>query len=321
MYARIIGTGSYLPENIITNKYLEDIVDTSDEWIQSRTGIIERRVVLEEKTSDLALKAAENAIKAANIKPEDIELIIVATITPDSFMPSTACIVQKRIEATNALAFDISAACSGLIFGMDIAAKYIQSGSIKHALVIGAETMSKSVDWTDRNTCVLFGDGASAVVLEASEETGIKEMYMGCDGDLNDYLALKARPIANLIHKEEALDSYLTMDGQEIFKFAARIIKKSLKELEKRDSVSLDEIKYIVPHQANYRIMELVANKMNIPIEKFYMNLEKVGNTSSASIGIALDEMIEKNLLKKNDKVILIGFGGGLTWGAMYIEI
>lgn len=315
MYARISGTGSYLPRKELSNKDLEQIVATNDEWIVSRTGIRKRHVVEGEQTSDLALYASRSALADAGIPAEALDLIIVATITPNTVMPSVACVIQKKLGAKYATAFDITAACSGLIYGMDIANQYIQTGRAQNVLVVGAEAMSQALDWTDRNTCVLFGDGAGAVVLSADDKRGIKGIYTGSDGDLDNYLTLNSQ-----IHEKEA-SPYIHMEGQEIFKFAVRIIRKSLQYLIDNEGLLLNRVKYIIPHQANYRIIEAVAQKMNIPVEKFFMNLDQVGNTSSASIGIALDEMRRKDLIQAGDCIVCIGFGGGLTWGAMTIEL
>ncbi len=319
---KIIGTGSYVPKGITTNDELSRWVETSDEWISSRTGIKERRLSIGENTSELASKAAIKALENANMKPEDIELIIVATITGDSFTPSTACMVQENIGAFNAVAFDISAACSGFIFGLNMSCQFIKGGQMKNALVIGSEVLSKIVDWEDRNTCVLFGDGAGAAILKASKEQGILYNYIGSDGingkeSLNCTAMQVSNPYTKIEKKEE---SFITMDGKEVFRFAVKIIPKSINKILEDTNISLDDIKYIIPHQANLRIVEVAAKKLKVDIERFYVNLDKYGNTSSASIPIALDEMNRKGLLKKGDKIILVGFGGGLTWGSTLIQ-
>lgn len=321
---QVIGTGSYVPSKIVNNNDLSCIVDTNDEWISSRTGIKERRISEGEDTSDMASKAALKAIENAGINVEDIDLIIVGTATPDSFIPSTACIVQSNIKAINATCFDISAACSGFVYGLDIATQFIRTGSIKTALVIGAETLSKVVDWNDRNTCVLFGDGASAAILKASDIEGILSIYRGSDGTKGQVLTTNAVPVKNPYTSEENLDkrieSTIKMDGREIFKFGVKIIVQGIEKLLENGNCSLEDIKYIVPHQANYRIIELAAKKLGVSNEKFYLNLSKFGNTSAASVGIALDEMVQNNLLKRGDKILLIGFGGGLTYGGLIIQ-
>ena len=323
---QIIGTGSYLPEKVVSNFDLAKIVDTSDEWISSRTGIKERRISEGENTSDLATKAALNAIENSNINPEDIDLIVLGTLTPDSFMPSTACIVQKNIGAINATCFDISAACTGFIFALDIATQFIKTGKSRVALIIGSETLSKVVNWEDRNTCVLFADGAGAAVLKAGDENSILATYSGSEGTKGNHLTCDSIPVKNPYVKEKnivAVDencSTIKMDGKEIFKFAVNIIIQSINELLKIAELQLEDIKYIIPHQANTRIIDFTAKKLGISQSKFFVNLDKYGNTSAASIAIALDEMSRKGMLEKGDKILLVGFGGGLTYGGTIIQ-
>lgn len=321
---QVIGTGSYLPSKVVSNNDLSCIVDTNDEWISSRTGIRERRISEGEDTSDMASKAALKAIKSAGIKVEDIDLIIVATATPDSFIPSTACIVQSNIKAINATCFDISAACSGFIYGLDIATQFIRTGSSKTVLVIGAEILSKIINWEDRNTCVLFGDGAAAAILKTSDVEGILSIYRGSDGSKGKALVSDAIPVKNPYVSKENLDKQVNaairMDGREIFKFAVKIIILGIEKLLADASCSLEDIKYIVPHQANFRIIESAAKKLGVSEEKFYLNLDRFGNTSAASIGIALDDMVKQNLIQRGDKILLIGFGGGLTYGGLIIQ-
>lgn len=318
---KIIGTGRYLPERVITNDDIAKFVDTDDQWISSRTGIKERRLSEGENTSDLAYKAALKAIEKANISSLDLDLIIVATATPDEFMPSTACIVQNKIGAVNAACFDISAACSGFIYGLNIATQFIKTGQSKNALIIGAEVLSKIVDWKDRNTCVLFGDGAGAAILSSSNEKGIISIHAGADGTKGEFLTCLAVPVNNIVTKvEESLSSTIDMNGKEIFKFAVKIIPEGVEAVLKNTGYCIEDIKYIVPHQANSRIIEAAAKKLKVNEEKFYMNLDKYGNTSAATIGIAIDEMVEKGLLLKGDKILLVGFGGGLTWGSALIK-
>lgn len=322
-YARIIGTGRCLPERIITNHDLADIVETSDEWITSRTGIKQRRISTGENTSDLAYKAGLRALEKTEIGAEALDLIICATITPDSFMPSVACIVQDRLGAKKAAAFDLSAACTGLVYGMAVATSFIESGMFQTILVIGAETLSKAMDWTDRGTCVLFGDGAGAVVLQASEEKpGIRAMHMISDGSKQDYLSLPAFPLMNpfVERKDQNLPPYISMKGQEVFKFAVRTISDLIQKVLVKAKMKEADIKYVVAHQANYRIIEQAAKFAGIALDKFFVNLDLYGNTSAATIGIALDEMNEKNLLEPGDKIILVGFGGGMTSGAILVE-
>lgn len=318
---RIIGTGSYAPLNIMTNQQLSEIVDTSDEWIVSMTGIRERHITQGENTSDLAIKAALEALKSARVKAEDIDLIILASTSPDQFLPATACIVQGSIGATNAMAFDISAACTGFIFGLNIGFQFLRTGQFKRALIIGAEVLSKIVDWTDRNTCILFGDGAGAAVIEAGSEKGIISVNSASDGTKGHFLTCPTVDVKNTFTQGNAdFNATLKMEGKEVFKFAVNIIESSMDKILKENNYTLDDIKYVVSHQANFRIIDYVVKKLKADRDKFYMNLDKYGNTSAASIPIALDEMNKKGLLEAGDKIILVGFGGGLTYGAALIE-
>lgn len=318
---KVIGFGGYAPKKVVTNDYLSSIVETNDEWIRSRTGIKERRISEGENTSDIAFKAAKEALDRAGISPEEIDLIIVATTSPDYFTPSTACLVQAKLGAVNALSFDIAAACSGFIYGLNIASQFIKTGQCKYALIIGAEVLSKILDWTDRNTCVLFGDGAGAAVLAESQIPGIISIYSGSDGSKGQFLECPALPVNNLFAADDKTKSVVTMNGKEIFRFAVKIIPEGVQKVLDSSGIKLEDIKYIVPHQANYRIIETAAKKLGINEDKFYLNLDKYGNTSAASIPLALNEMWEKNLINKGDRVILVGFGGGLTWGAALIEL
>ncbi|WP_443661946.1 beta-ketoacyl-ACP synthase III [Clostridium sp.] len=318
---QIIGTGSYAPLNIMTNHELSKIVDTSDEWIVSMTGIKQRHISTGENTSDLATKAATFALKNANIKAEDIDLIIVASTSPDQFVPATACIVQGNIGAVNAMAFDISAACTGFIFALNIAMQFLKTGQRKRALIIGADVLSKIVDWTDRNTCILFGDGAGAAVLEAGSVRGIISINSASEGQKGKFLTCPTVDVKNTYTKgTENFKATISMDGKEIFKFAVKTIASSISRILKENNYTLDDIKYVVCHQANFRIIEFVVRKLKADKEKFFVNLDKYGNTSAASIAIALDEMNKENLLTVGDKIILVGFGGGLTYGASLIE-
>lgn len=319
MAARIIGTGIGVPEHRVTNDYLSTIVDTSDEWIRERTGIRERRISRGETTSNLAVKAAQNALENAGVKASEIDLILVATFTPDSFMPSTACLVQKEIEAMNAVCFDISAACTGFVYALSCAYAYIQAGMYKNALVIGAETISKTVDWSDRSTCVLFGDGAGAVVLK-QDSTCKMTFVQGSDGRKGNVLTYPAKGLSNPMVEEEKEDAYIGMDGQEVFKFAVKKVPECVEELLVKTNTNIEEIKFFCLHQANKRILSSVAKRLKQPEEKFPMNLDHYGNTSAASIPILLDELYRSNQIEKGDKIILSGFGGGLTWGAALIE-
>ncbi|MBU3158935.1 ketoacyl-ACP synthase III [Clostridium frigoris] len=318
---QIIGTGSYAPVNIMTNHELSKIVDTSDEWIVSMTGIKQRHISTGENTSDLATKAAAFALKNANVKAEDIDLIIVASTSPDQFVPATACIVQGNIGAVNAMAFDISAACTGFIFALNIAMQFLKTGQLKRALIIGADVLSKIVDWTDRNTCILFGDGAGAAVLEAGKVRGIISINSASEGQKGKFLTCPTVDVKNTYTKgTENFKSTISMDGKEIFKFAVKTIASSISRILNENNYTLDDIKYVVCHQANFRIIEFVVRKLKADKDKFFVNLDKYGNTSAASIAIAMDEMNKKNLLTAGDKIILVGFGGGLTYGASLIE-
>lgn len=320
--AVICGSGSYTPENRVSNNDLSKIMDTNDEWIYTRTGIKNRHISTGENTSDIACKAGEIAIQDAGFKPDDIDLIIVSTITPDRQMPSVACMVQKKLGAINAAAFDLSAACSGFIYALDVADSMIKSGRFKRILVIGAEILSKSVDWNDRTTAVLFGDGAGAVVLGASEEKGIISSYLAAEGDKGEYLMMEDKPVINPYSKNNSnYSKFITMDGRQVFKFSTRVIVAAINEVLKKSRDTLNDISWIIPHQANGRIISFAADKLGIAKEKFYLNIEEYGNTSSASIAIALDEALKEKKIKKGEKIVLVGFGGGLTYGAMLLQI
>lgn len=326
---RILSTAKYLPKMSVSNNDLSKVIDTNDNWIRTRTGIEKRRITVEENTSSLGTKAALDALKKGGISPEDLDLIIVATITPDYFTPSTACVIQRNIKAYNAFAFDISAACSGFTYGVSIASQFIKGGSVKKALVIGVETLSKLVNWKDRNTCVLFGDGAGSAILTASNEKGIINIQLGSDGRGAELLKCKSSSLTVNSNKlkellnlnEDDLESkFIEMDGKEIFKFAVKVMTKGIEEVLNGSDLNLEDIKYIIPHQANLRIIEHVAKKLGIDKNKFYINIHNYGNTSAASIPIALAEVDEQGLLKNGDNLILVGFGGGLTWAASLIE-
>ena len=319
MTARIIGTGSAVPEQIVTNEDLSKIVETSDEWISSRSGIKERRIAKEETTTSLAILAGKRALENAGIASEEIEVIIVATCTPDYFFPNTACQVQEAIGAKHAVAFDLSAACSGFLFALSTAQAYIKGGIYQKALIIGAETMSKMIDWSDRSTCVLFGDGAGAAVVSA-EETGVLELVQKSDGTGKGVLSCKARETRNLLNHESETKEYLYMEGQPVFKFAVKTVPECVEEVLKKAEVKKEEIRYYILHQANSRIIQSVAKRLKEPEEKFPMNLSLYGNTSAASIPILLDEMNRNGMLNRRDKLVLSGFGAGLTWGAVLLE-
>ncbi len=318
--AEIVGTGRAVPDHIVSNDDLSKIVDTNDEWISDRTGIKERRISTTENTSDLAVRSAQEALNAAGVSPEEVDLIIVATVTPDYFFPATACLVQARIGAPRATSFDISAACSGFIYGLSIARQFIGSGLVKTALVIGSEVLSKVIDWEDRNTCVLFADGAGAAVLKRGEQ-GIISETTGTDGTGAESIQCQAIPLKNkYCDFSQDKHHFLTMNGREIFKFAVRVVPECIEKVLQDAGYQLDDVKYIIPHQANIRILESAAKKLKIDINKFYVNIDMYGNTSGASIPIALDEMVRDGLLKKGDIIIIVGFGAGLTYGAQLIK-
>ncbi|SCY84975.1 beta-ketoacyl-ACP synthase III [Alkaliphilus peptidifermentans] len=320
----ITGTGSALPEKELSNFDLEKMVDTTDEWIRTRTGISCRRVTDENTaTSDLATEAAIKALKDANLKAEDIDLIIVATVTPDLSFPSTACIVQKNLGAIKAAAFDIEAACSGFLYALTIGEQFIKNGFYKNALIIGAETLSKILNWEDRNTCVLFGDGAGAAVIERTEEGyGILSSYLGADGTGGMALTHPAggtRLPVSLDTFEKKLH-YIEMDGSEVFKFAVRVMGKAALEALERSNISLDEIDHMIPHQANIRIIEAAAKRLKLPMDRVVVNLDRYGNMSAASVPVALDETLKNGKIKKGDIIVLVAFGGGLTWASTVMK-
>ena len=321
----IAGTGSYVPERVMTNDDLAQLVDTSDEWITTRTGIRERRIAADgEHTSDLATKAAEKALEQADIKAEDVELIIVATITPDTPTPATACHVQAKLGSYSAVAFDISAACSGFLYAMKIAKRLISDGAYNNALIIGAEKLSSVTNWEDRNTCVLFGDGAGAAVLRRSEEGEgrILATEMGTDGRHTGLLEIKGGGSACPITPANAESNLqtLAMQGREVFKRAVNAMRTAAETVISRAGLTADDIKLIVPHQANLRIIDAIADRLSVPNEKVYVNLDKYGNTSAAAVAIALDEAHREGRFTRGDNIILVVFGAGLTWAATAIE-
>jgi 3-oxoacyl-[acyl-carrier-protein] synthase-3 len=320
----ITGIGSYVPENILTNDDLSKIVDTNDEWIQSRTGIRERRIADKDAaTSDLATAAAQRALEDANIPAEELDLIIVATATPDHLFPSTAAMVQKKLGAKKAAAFDISVGCSGFNYGLIVGANFVQTGMYKKVLVIGAEILSKVVDWEDRNTCVLFGDGAGACVLEPCDESfGILSSELGSDGVNGDVLIIPAGGSVIPASKESVEQKLHTirMDGKEVFKFAVRVMEKSSLEVLKKAGLEKEDIDFLIPHQANTRIIDAAMKKLKLSRDKIHVNLDRYGNTSAASIPVALDEAVSENKIKKGDNVLLVAFGAGLSWASLVIK-
>jgi 3-oxoacyl-[acyl-carrier-protein] synthase-3 len=320
----IIGTGSYVPDKIVTNKDLEKIVETSDEWIVDRTGIKERRIAEPDMaTSDMATKAAQRALVDAGISAEELDLIIVGTATPDMFFPSVACLVQANLKAINAAAFDLTAGCSGFVYSLITASQFIKAGLFKKVLVIGAETLSKILDWTDRNTCVLFGDGAGAAVLsETRSGYGILGADLGADGSGGDLLKLpaggsrmpvSAETVSNRMH-------FVHMNGNEVFKFAVKIMGETAMKSLERAGLTPENVDCLVPHQANIRIIQSAAKRLKLPMDKVFVNVDKYGNTSAASIPIALEEAIHGGKIKNGDVIVLVGFGAGLTWASCVIK-
>lgn len=319
MAVRIIGTGSFLPEKNVSNDELAQYVDTSDEWISSRTGIRNRRIAITETTTSMAVESAKRALEMAGKDPIDVDLIIVATVSPDYGTPSAACQVQAELGADNAVAFDVNAACSGFVFALNVAKMYIETGFSRNALVIGSETLSKILDWSRRDTCVLFGDGAGAAYLEQSDK-GIISMVQGSIGKKGMVLNYINRKTNNLFVKEPVEIDYLHMDGQEVYKFAVRQCPKCLIEAIEKAQLTVDEIDYFVLHQANVRIIESVAKRLKAPIEKFPMSLGYTGNMSAASVPVMLDQLVREGNLKRGDKIAMSAFGAGLTYGATVLE-
>ncbi|GIL11879.1 MAG: 3-oxoacyl-[acyl-carrier-protein] synthase 3 [Chloroflexota bacterium] len=345
IYAHIVGWGMAVPDSVLTNAHLEAIVETSDEWIRTRTGIRERRIASErDSTTSLGLKAAQRALDVADMQPTEIDLIIVATSTPENIFPSTASLIQHSLGAVKAGAFDLSAACSGFVYGVDMAAQSIKSGSIQSALVIGTETMTRILDWQDRGTCILFGDGAGAVVLRASTvEGGILSAVLRSDGSGSDMLGLPtvgsvdlrnaysavngARPTTGLIAPELSpslagqMRLYkMHMNGGEVFKFATRVINESVHQALEKAGLTINDVSLIVPHQANQRIIQAAARALKVDTDLFMSNLDRYGNTSAASIPIALCEAIEQGRVSEGQNVVFVGFGGGLTWASMVVK-
>ena len=322
--AGIVGTGSYLPEKILTNADLEKVVNTSDEWIRTRTGISERHIADDKTaTSDLAVEAANRALQQADMKGKDVDLIIVATITPDMFFPSTACFVQEKIGAAGKAAFDISAACSGFIYALATASQFVANGIFGNALVIGAETLSKFTDWEDRSTCVLLADGAGAVVIKPVKTgSGMLSFSLGADGRSGNLLYLPGGGSRNPASAETVQNHlhYIKMKGNELFKMAVRSLVDAALEALEKCRISPEEIDLFISHQANVRIIDAAAKRLGIPKEKSYINVDRCGNTSAASIPIALDEANRSGRLKKGNVVVLDAFGGGLTWGACVLK-
>jgi 3-oxoacyl-[acyl-carrier-protein] synthase-3 len=316
----ILGTGKYVPERRLTNQDLEKIVETNDEWIKTMTGISERRIVADNQaTSDLAYEAAVRALRAAGVTADEIDLIIVATITPDMFFPSTACLLQEKLGAKNAAAYDLSAACSGFIYALASASGFISMGMYRRILVVGAESLSRITDYTDRNTCILFGDGAGAVVLgEVPEGRGFKSFKLGADGAGGELLRICGGG-SRLPSSEQSVNErrhFIEMNGREVFKFAVRVMGSAAEEALAIAGIDKADIDLLIPHQANIRIIQSALERLNLSADKAMININKYGNVSAASIPIALAEAVEENRVKEGDCLVLVGFGGGLTWGA-----
>jgi len=322
--SHITGWGKYVPPNVLTNDDLTHMVDTSDEWIRTRTGIEERRIADDdETTSSMAIQAAQEALEVADLKPSDLDLIVVATVTPDHPFPATACLVQDTLGARGAAAFDISAGCTGFIYALTLAHHTLQSGAYENALVIGAETLSRITDWNDRSTCVLFGDGAGAVILQADEaEGGVLSTTLGTDGSGARLLYVPAggSQIPSSHESVAERQHYLRMRGREVFRFAARIMPTATRDVLEKADLTLEDLKLIIPHQANQRIIDSSAKLLDLPSETIFSNLSAYGNTSAASIPIALCEAVEEGRIQRDDLVVCVGFGAGLTWGATAIR-
>ena len=317
---KIIGTGSCLPERIVTNQDLAEIMDTSDEWISTRTGIRKRHIATEETTTSMSVVAAKRALEDAGVKPEELDLIIAATVSSDQIIPMLSAQVQAEIGADNAVAFDINAACSGFLFDMAIADAYMKAGGSKKALLIGAETLSKLMDWNDRSSCVLFGDGAGAVVV-SDEEDCVLGMVQGAKGKDGMVLSCVNRNTSNPFSgKEPAPLSYVHMEGQDVYKFAVKTVPAAINEALEQAGVAADEVSYYILHQANLRIIESVAKRLDQPMEKFPTNIQDCGNISAASVPILLDKVCKDGMIKARDKIVLAGFGAGLTWGACVLS-
>ncbi len=320
MHARITGTGSYLPDRILTNQDLERMVDTSDQWIRERTGIRERHLAAEgETTRDLAEQAARRALDMAGRRPEDLDLIIVATTTPDKVFPSTACLLQQKLDNHGATAFDIQAVCTGFVYALGVADKFIRFGSHRCALVVGAETLSRIVDWTDRGTCVLFGDGAGAVVLEAADEPGILSTHLHADGSYEELLHVPAGISAGY-ERVQAGEAYVQMKGNEVFRMAVNTLGRIVDETLAANGLDKGDIDWLVPHQANIRIIQATARKLDMDMDKVVVTVDRHGNTSAASIPLALDTAVRDGRIRRGETVLMEAFGGGFTWGSALLR-
>ena len=317
MYSRIIGTGSYLPEKILTNHDLEKIVDTSDEWIRTRTGISQRHIAADgQLASDLAVNASHRALENANLKADEIDLIIVATTTPDMVFPSTACILQNKLGIKQCPAFDVQAVCSGFVYALSTADAFIRAGKYRNALVVGSEIYSNIVDWKDRSTCVLFGDGAGAVILTQSDQPGILSSHLHADGNFSDVLAVPGSICDGRVQGSP----FVSMEGNTVFKFAVKVLEEVVIEAIEENNLQATDIDWLIPHQANIRIIRSTAKKLGIPMEKVVTTVDKHGNTSAASIPLALDIAVRDGRVQSDQYVLLEGVGGGFTWGAVLLR-
>ena len=319
-YSKIIGTGGYLPDKVLSNKDLEKIVDTSDEWIRERTGIKKRHVAADgETTCDLAVAASRRAMEMAEKKNSDIDLVIVATTTADKIFPSTACLLQKRLDIHGCAAFDVQAVCTGFVYAISIADKFIRTGTSKCALVVGSETLSRILDWSDRSTCVLFGDGAGAVVLEASDEPGIRSTHLHADGSY-EHLLHVPHGISMGYEQLKAGEAYVYMEGNAVFKMAVNTLGRIVDETLEANKIEKSDIHWLVPHQANHRIIEATARKLKMPMEQVVITVAEHGNTSAASIPLALDTAVRDGRINKGETLMLEAFGGGFTWGSALVD-
>jgi 3-oxoacyl-[acyl-carrier-protein] synthase III len=318
MFSRIVGTGSYLPAKVVTNADFAARLETSDEWIRTRTGIAQRHIAEpEQASSDLAVEASRRALDAAGIKPEQVDLIIVATSTPDFIFPSTACLLQAKLGTRGSAAFDVQAVCSGFVYGLATADAFLKSSMGKTALVVGAEVFSRILDWDDRGTCVLFGDGAGAVVLAAGDKPGVHASRLRADGSQSDMLCVPGN-----VSRGAVLGSpFLRMDGQGVFKFAVRVLEESARETVEAAGMKLEDVDWLIPHQANVRILEATAKRLGLPRKKLVVTVDHHGNTSAASVPLALDESVRSGKIKPGDRVLLQGVGGGFTWGSSLVTL
>ena len=319
-YARIIATGSALPERVVTNAELEKLVETSDEWIRTRTGIRERRVAsAEETTGELGYRAALQALERAGVKASELDLIVVGTTTPDIIFPSTACLIQHRLGANGCAAFDVNAACSGFVYALGVADKFIRTGAAKCALVVGAETLSRIVDWKDRTTCVLFGDGAGAVLLEASEEPGILSTHLHADGSFESLLTVPYG-VSSGYDRMLAEEAYIQMKGNEVFKVAVNTLGRIVDETLEHNALDRSAIDWLIPHQANIRIIQATGRKLKLPMERVVVTVDEHGNTSAASIPLALDTAVRDGRIRRGETLLMEAFGGGFTWGSALVK-